>query len=51
MLREPDPIASYLNPNTLPTQEQCKSLAVLLSLASLLTVSRIVIFRPELPEH
>ncbi|GAA5874771.1 hypothetical protein JCM16303_002977 [Sporobolomyces ruberrimus] len=28
---EPDPIASYLVPSTLPTQEQCKSLAVLLS--------------------
>jgi len=28
---EPDAIASYLVPSTLPTQEQCKSLAVLLS--------------------
>ncbi|GAA5925671.1 uncharacterized protein JCM15063_005086 [Sporobolomyces koalae] len=28
---EPDPIASYFAPTTLPTQEQCKSLAVLLS--------------------
>ncbi|GAA5893800.1 uncharacterized protein JCM6883_003640 [Sporobolomyces salmoneus] len=28
---ELDPIASYLVPSTLPTQEQCKSLAVLLS--------------------
>lgn len=30
-LPQPDPIASYLTPTTLPTQEQCKSLAVLLS--------------------
>ncbi|GAA5947959.1 hypothetical protein JCM3765_007046 [Sporobolomyces pararoseus] len=30
-LPQPDPIASYLTPITLPTQEQCKSLAVLLS--------------------
>lgn len=30
-LPDPDPIAAYLSPVTLPTQDQCKSLAVLLS--------------------